>query len=81
LTTCLASALFFNPDEEANADIWLALWAVFVNAALANVLLLPFKYLLPCVGHHPSVQVLLVWCLCPLWLCWLCWRWHRRRCS
>jgi hypothetical protein len=49
LMTFLSSAFFFSAEASTEASFRLRLWGVLVSAAFANVLMLPFKYLLPCV--------------------------------
>ncbi len=50
LMTFLSSAFFFSEEDPTDQPFWLTLWGVFVSALFANVLLLPFKHLLPSVA-------------------------------
>ena len=47
LMTFLSSAFLFDPNESSSDEFPLALWSVFVSAALTNVLLLPIQHILP----------------------------------
>ncbi len=47
LVTLLSSAFFFSEEDLTDQPFWLTLWGVFVSALFVNMVLLPFKHLLP----------------------------------
>ena len=47
LMTFVASAFLFDPNEDMNAGLLVAMWSALVTAALTNVLLLPVQHFLP----------------------------------
>jgi hypothetical protein len=65
--TFLSSALFFSTDRSTDYSFSLALLGVLIEAMFANVVLLPFKYFLPCVARSRvciCVPVRLYACVC-----------------
>jgi hypothetical protein len=64
LMTFLSSALFFSTERSADDySFSLALLGVLIEAMFANVVLLPFKYFLPCVAKFLLCVCVRV-CLC-----------------